>query len=280
MSYNYKISVCLCIRDGEEYLKYLNNLFTQISNLANIKFEYFIYENDSVDNTKKEIVNFFKEREGKYKMETENLKTYSGISKTRGMHMALIRNKLKFFHGLLNSDMVLLLDCDVVFLPETLISIIDSLVNDKECGMVTPFDICWCSYKANNSNYHYYDSFALITKDSLSYKENGNTCMFDSCESCKNHRKKRNIKIDEKMLLSSNKLVEVKSSFGGFALIKTDIYNKIKWSDSICEHHSFCEEVRKYGKIYINPNIKIITTSPSIRDYSNISLKLQEIITK
>jgi len=31
------------------------------------------------------------------------------------------------------------------------------------------------------------------------------------------------------------------------------VYNKVKYGNSICEHHSFCDEVRKYGKIVINP---------------------------
>ena len=38
----------------------------------------------------------------------------------------------------------------------------------------------------------------------------------------------------------------VDSAFGGFCLIKTDVYNKVKWDETICEHHSFCENVKQF----------------------------------
>ena len=48
---------------------------------------------------------------------------------------------------------------------------------------------------------------------------------------------------------------------------KTDVYNKVWWGDSICEHHSFCKEVLKYGKVIINPMIKTVMGCPKKKSY-------------
>lgn len=270
------ISVILLIRDGEKYLQYLNKHFLKIENEYNnsIKFEYYFYENDSTDETKREISLFLKNRNGKYLSETiVESQMLSGISIHRGEKMAQLRNNLKRFHGILRSDYVLLLDCDVVFLENTIVKMISDITTIQNTVMVTPYCICWDWYSQSNDSNHYYDSFAFITNNNTCFKDTNNTCMFDNCDKCKNTRSLQNIKLTG--LLSNKNITNVKSAFGGITLLKTEVYNKVRWGNTICEHHSFCNNVRKYGNIIINPNIKTVTTIPEKRDYNNIELTLR-----
>jgi hypothetical protein len=332
-----KISIILTIKNGENYINYLNHYFDKVENLYlnKYKLEYFIYENNSTDNTKKAIENFYKykNRAGKYFLENiHNSKNLNGITRERGEYMSFLRNKLKTYHGVLDSEYTLLIDCDVVFtydiiekllnnfnsyrflvgssntntksieLPTASISASpiplnkqDSSWNDKfkihvnnktltvtridsnggwgqelellikpsnSIVAITPYDICYNeSVKENNKiiNNHYYDSLALITNKNISYKDNDNKCMFDNCRRCINHRKNHKIIIDDSLLLKHNNINSVKSAFGGCFLIKTSVYNKIKWEASICEHHSFCEKARQFGDILLEPRLKVIT---------------------
>ena len=152
---------------------------------------------------------------------------------------------------------------------------ISNITTIKNTVMVTPYCICWDWYCKHNDPNHYYDSLAFITNDNICFKDNYNTCMFDNCNKCKKTRNFKNIKLNT--LLSSKNIVNVDSAFGGFVIIKTDVYNKVTWENTICEHHSFCKNVRKYGNIIINPNIKTITTIPERRKYSNIYRALIDI---
>jgi hypothetical protein len=179
-----KISVVLSIRNGEKYVKFLDKIFdkieeSSITSECDIVFEYFIYENNSTDNTKEEIKNFYKNknknRNGKYLLEDiENNTVKIGINIERGAHMANIRNNLKDFHGQLESDYVLLLDCDVVFTANTINKLVNTLTD--KIVMVSPFGICWEKF-VNYNRVHYYDSFAIISKEGISYKEHFNTCL-------------------------------------------------------------------------------------------------------
>jgi len=277
----YFVSVILLLRDCDKYVQYLNEKFSELEVLYknSIQFEYYMYENDSTDNTKKEIQQFFKNKKGKYLF--ENIKDsylMSGISTHRGKKMAILRNNLKKFHGTLKTDFVLLIDSDVIFLEDSIIKMINDIINIENSVMVTPYCICWDWYSQSEDNNHYYDSFAVITNDNINYEINDNTCMFENCEKCKAHRKNKNIHLN--CLLSNNSISKVRSAFGSFALIKTAVYNKVFWEHSICEHHSFCNNVRKYGDIIINPNITTITTIPEKRNYHFIQIALKGFVEK
>ena len=280
-----KISICLAIRNGEKYMLYLDELFSKIENTyKDFIFEFFIYENNSTDNTKFLIEKFALNRNCKYLLEDiENNTMKSEINYQRGIHMSNIRNKLKDFHGILDSDYVLLFDCDVVFLPNTLEQLLNTINNtpdnipNNKIVMVSPFCICYHYYIKNNKSIHYYDTLAVISNVNIAFNHTFNTCLFKKCIKCMNIRKKINRVINPKYLFDDDKLISVKSCFGSLSLIKTDVYNKVKWGNSICEHHSFCKQVNEYGDIVINPNIKTFTTIPTINDYNNIEKELEYI---
>jgi len=125
------ITVVFIIKNGENYINYLDQHFEEIEKKNQTKycFEYFIYENNSKDNTKTAIEHFYKRtnRKGKYLLEDiDNNKDLGGILKERGEYMSFLRNKLKTFHGFLLSDYTLLLDADVVFSNDTITNMINT----------------------------------------------------------------------------------------------------------------------------------------------------------
>jgi hypothetical protein len=331
-----KISVVLIIKNGEEYINYLDYQFEKVESfyLGKYTFEYFIYENNSTDNTKVAIRKFFfnKYRKGNFLMEDiNNNKNFSNEkSKNRGEYMAFLRNKLKDFHGSLISDYTLLLDCDVIFSCDIIekminifneyiynvgpsdknekqiilptnknivlsnpinnqeedwkdkfeVNVIDNILNIKRVdsqdgwgqnlellikplsniAAVSVFDVCLIESKIKNNeiiNYHYYDSLAFITNQNISFLENDNTCLFLNCNRCENHRSYNNIFLDDKFYISSDNINSVNSAFGGFFLLKTEIYNNVNWDSTVCEHHSFCKKIRNFGFILVDPRLKI-----------------------
>ena len=278
------VTVLLCIRDGEEYMNFFNEMFSKIEkeNKDSISFEYFIYENNSKDKTKKYIDKFLRNRNGKsLKDDLMFSKMYKNeIKLSRGRHMARLRNKLKLFHQELKSDYVLIIDSDVVILPNTIPDLINTIKNDKgNIVMVSPYGMCYDVYrrktvgikgKKKRGRIHYYDSFAVISNEGIGHKENINTCLFKSCVYCRVNRKNKGCKLEKKYLWDDDKLIKVKSCFGSISLIKTDVYNKSKWGKTICEHHSFCEEIRKHGDIVINPLIRTFTCKPEHRNYKKM----------
>jgi hypothetical protein len=185
----------------------------------------------------------------------------SGISIDRGTTMAKFRNKLKKHHGRLKSDFVLFINCDTIFLPTSIMAIVKSLLADRNTSMVTGYPICYGSYVEENETNHYYDSLALITENDTNYVKTGNSCVFKKCARCKIYRNINNINIPENELLDNKRVSNVKSAFGGFALLKTNIYNIVDWGESVCEHHSFCKNISKFGNIIVDPNIKFFTTN-------------------
>ena len=261
------ISVVILIKNNEFYINYLNQIFSTIENKNNLTFEYYIYENNSSDNTKINLANFMKNRKGICFL--ENLKTHTsfngGISIERGKHMANLRNTLKKKHGILKSQYTLLLDSDVLFNDKTFDKILDVFKANKDIVMTTTYSLCGNAI-LNNILYHYYDTLALKLNNGFCYKTSNNKCPFKECIRCVEFRKKYNIQIPENMLINIDGIIDVKSAFGGFCVIKTEVYNNCSWGDTICEHHSFCESVSKEGRIVIASNIKTLTTIPEFKN--------------
>ena len=271
---NYKISVVLLVKNNGNYINYMSQVFKEIEDSTNFEFKYYIYENNSTDDSKIKLTNFMKNRKGKLILENIDKEVkYTQISNVRGNLMANLRNKLKDAHGKLNSDFTILMDSDIIFNKNTLVRMLQ-VINNDNIVMVTPYSICGNIYKKYNS-FHYYDSFALISNDNISYKESLNTCLDPKCQKCLNFRRVKGLVFDKKYLLS-NDINKVKSAFGGFCLINTNIYNNVNWDSTICEHHSFCEKVRKYGDIVVANNIKTFMAPEKYteNEFYLISMKL------
>lgn len=268
-----KISIILLIRDGASYIDFLNEKFKEYKNND---YEFFIYENNSLDKTNVSLSNFFKNHKGRFRSERlrgRKSRMYGGISMDRGEHMMFLRNSLKKFHGELDSDYTLLIDADSIFNEKCIDNMINFLEKSDYIASGS-FGICYDVYN-NSKREHYYDSLSMITMDDKCFINTQNSCFYKECEFCK--EKMTNLKllgrhkIEERHLISrKDNISEMKSFFGGFFMLKTNIYNKISWGKSVCEHHSFCSDLRKYGNICINNKINTIMTIPKLRNYNEI----------
>ena len=260
----YKISLFILFKNNEDYLNYFILMMKNIESNYNYDIYYYIYENNSTDNTKNLLKEFMKFRKGNLIAEDINNKytdekLNSGISLDRGIKMSTIRNKNKNSAGINNTDYSIIIDSDVFFKEDIIDKMIKSINKNKNIGMVTTFNVDYENY-CETENFHYYDSFAFINKNNISYKDTSNKCLFRQCKRCINFRYNNNIKIKDSDLFDMSSIVYVKSAFGGFALLKTALFNSIYWGETICEHFYFCKMIRNLNyKIILDTNIKTVT---------------------
>lgn len=267
------ISVILLVKDNFEWLKYLDHKFSIIEKHYKhlLNFEFYIFENNSKDNSKHFIEKTFMiNRKGKFfsqnftKKELNKYNFSDNISIKRGSYMSMLRNKLKDFHGKLSTNFTVVLDSDIYFDFNIFFKLIEKLRN-KKIAMITPF-VTDFTDTIEGGYTHYYDTLALKTKNNIDFKKIGTLCLFKQCNKCKKLREFRNINLNDDDLLDINgingtNLIDVESAFGGFIMLETNIYNKCRWGEGICEHFYFCKQVRKYGNIVIATDVKITNNS-------------------
>ena len=189
---------------------------------ADIK--YYIYENDSSDDTPNQIKDFYKHSYGNYNCEILGNKEHAGDSRPERLRdLAIYRNKMKeLCHSWHDSDYSFIVDSEIDFEHDIFSKMISSMNSSSDIVMVTPFG-------TPHFNNEYYDTFALLDK------ANG------------------------KNAPSSTEKTEVNSAFCGFVCIRTKVFKECFW-DSIgnkSEHLSFCERVWQYGKIIVDPSIRV-----------------------
>lgn len=249
-----KVSVISLMKDAEQYLPFFTWVFSKILETTKYTFEFYIMENDSKDNSEKILKKFMEGKNGTFysgPMEwNKNIRT--GMSTQRGEYMSNLRNELKRLHGTLDSEYTVIMDTDVYFKPNCIFKLIRRLKTDG-VAMSTCFGDDW-SVIQNYGSSHYYDTFALITHDNITHKETGNKCLFPGCKLCEPHLKRRGL-LDRRYSEDTN-IIEVNSAFGGIVALKTEHYNATSWEPTICEHHGFCESIRKFGKIIISRDIE------------------------
>ena len=176
----------------------------------------------------------------------------SGVSEERGGKMARLRNRLKKMTGSLLSDFTVILDADVVFTMGDLHAMIKQVKDNVV--MVTPYTICRQTF----SKRHYYDTLALGYKDSR--------CPFKICK--KKECKNGNLNLEPRL---------VDFAFGSFAVVRTDVYNKVTWGNGDCEHYVFCRQIRLFGNILLDPRVVVCTTGENGRHYQKIARDLLRI---
>ena len=243
-SVNKKISVFSLWRDSESYIRRTLSQLEEIErNNPEISFSYFFYENDSIDNTVLILKEWMSSRKGKLLSENISFqKEGTVMSASRMKKMAYYRNRMIELGRFIDSDYSIIFDSDVIFEKD----IVDKYLSkiDSETIMYTPYisqnikcKVCNCGKDS------YYDVAALYDK----WNVRG---IIWSCNPFMN--------IFDRQLLINNQPVEVNSSFGGFIFLKSFPLNFCNWrSDGDIEHVLFCEEIRKYGKIKLYPDIKV-----------------------
>jgi len=241
---NTKISVFSLWRDSESYIqRSLKQLEDLESKHPEIEFSYFFYENDSTDNTVSILNSWISARKGKLLSENVSFsKEGTVMTESRMKKMAYYRNRMIELGRFIRSDYSIIFDSDVIFEEDIIKKFLSKI--DQETVMYTPYisqnikcKVCNCGKDS------YYDIAAL-------YDKQNHRGLIWSCNPFVN--------IFDRQNLSINNPVEVNSAFGGFVLIKSFPLNFCNWrSNGDIEHVLFCEEIRKYGKIKIYPDIQV-----------------------
>jgi GT2 family glycosyltransferase len=261
------VSVLCLVKNNEKWLKYALPRFKQMEGMYSVRFEYYFFENDSKDQTHSLIDQFLKDgRIGR--LFTDSLPAYinTGVNYDRVNRLASLRNRLADAVAPLKTDWTIMLDTDIYFEPATLQKLFACKPAANNIGMVTPYAheivtgaILKAQKKVNvdvpdDKVYgvnHYYDTFAFVDELDHNFWPN---CNFAACKQCKQVRK-----ANPAMLIPADQeLVDVRSAFGGFAIVESAILNdtNVRWKTldlfgkfSVCEHVAFCDALRKkYNK--------------------------------
>ena len=252
-----EMSICSIFRNNEAYLKtFFIPTFKRIEHLyPSIKFNYYLYENDSTDETPTLVKNL-----GGV---SEILKTPSYIqsaSKSRLDSIAAARDRLmtqRPFKG----EWCMFIDSNMEFSPNLITQFIAREIPD-DASCVTCFGMevhKACRKHLNCPKPHYYDTLALVYKSGGSGYENmKKNAMRGSPLSCCPFSDKEDV---DKW--GNGEMVETQSSFGGVAFYKTEEVNKPtmfygECVDGKCDHTYF--NSRLEGKIYADPTLEVYMT--------------------
>lgn len=242
-----KITVLSLLRDSEKSLpEFFGHLEALEKEHPDDELEYYLYENDSRDNTVKLVKEWLKDREGD--LLSEKLQAIKWNSTTpagkRMMFMAECRQKLLDFARPLKSDWLFLVDADIEYKP----NIIKEYLKCKEDNIVmyTPNGghnikcaMCGCKKWA------YYDTQAFEDID-------GNRGMLITCNPLWSK--------EDRALWNDNKPIKVRMAFGGAALIKSSAANKSNYlpCQGFIDHEAFIKGLE--GDIMVFPHITTFTT--------------------
>lgn len=257
-----KISVFGLFRDSESTIHESLKRLDDLHEIDDCDFEFFFYENDSVDNTRSILNEWVKERDAIFFYEDINAPKYGSVTnEERLMLLSYYRNKLKSMAGNLTSDFSLLLDTDIVFSNKHVSILLDELRWNPNRVMVTAntrqVEIPDVLFGETSDSY--YDVFAC--RDYY----NNDCFYFANCPL---------ILEDDRNKWNNNIPVTVSSAFGGLAVVSNLAFNYSKWStNGHSEHVNFCKEVSRFGEICIVPSC----TPRAVIDINTVS---KEIISR
>lgn len=237
-----RISIFSLFRDSEDYIHDCLKRLDELEKSTNADFEYFFYENDSKDNTPLILNEWIKNKQGLFKSETLNEKSYGSTTEaSRVIKMAKIRNKMAELGKPVSSDFTIVLDSDVSFDPDMINKYLQ--YSHLNFSMLTPNirQNVPCKMGSGDST-SYYDSWSLIDHDK-------NQCMTWSSNPF--YRKQ------DREKFNNNEPIDVYRSFGGFVFIKSEYFNHSEWvSKGQLEHWHFCDNLRNFAPIYFIPSIR------------------------
>lgn len=251
------LSILCMFRNNQKYLEnFFFKMVDELENMYNISFNYFIIENNSNDNTKQLLKDFFNKKSKKSKLLLFNLKNdYKNIGDGRNYdrlkNLAKIRNKLIDNITPLDSKWSLFIDSNIYFKPEILKELFDVKPAENNIGMLSPYtqqllipEIHKVSQPAMVG--HFYDTFSFYNTDNKTFWP---YCAFKKCQICKR------TDLYDRSVEEEKEITDVKCVFGGFCLIESEILNnpKIRWdtmsydvkkAESVCEHYQFCDRLK------------------------------------
>jgi len=213
------VNVFMCSRNNEDTIQDTFHHFTLMETMYPWRWRYYIYENDSTDTTPILIKDFMDDKNGKYVSTIHKTSLFGHVqSLERVKNMSMYRNKCKrMCTNWTDSPYSLLIDTNISF-PITLFEyLLCEMKKIENCVMIAPF--------AATKEGTYYDTYAFQT---ITNENNYPKNVYEP--------------------------FEVKSAFGGFVIIKSNVLEKCNWKPldkNHSEHNGLCEQVRKHGKIYV-----------------------------
>lgn len=257
MTKNKKISVFALWRDSQKTIHETLKQLEDIESLSGFDFSYYFYENDSKDNTASILEAWMEKREGFVKSEILGAKKYgSTTDPSRMKFLCDCRNKCKDLAQKNNSDYSLLIDSDIKFDKENFTLQLYDLENLDQAVMITPNtrqNISDLTFGCSSDSY--YDVYAFRDRHGTS------GVYFSDCPSYKR---------DDQFNWKIGIPILTMSSFGGFAIVKSEVFNKVKWyADIHCDHVNMCFDISRYGNIYCDPRSKVYVNV----DLSKINLE-------
>lgn len=240
-----KISVFGLFRDSEDTIQESLKRLDDLNEIEGCEFEFFFYENDSLDNTRSILNEWVKDRNAMFFYEDIGTPKYGSVTnEERLVLLSYYRNKLKRMAGNVSTDFSLLLDTDIVFNNQHVIALLDEIRWNPNLAMVTAntrqIEIPDVLFGETSDSY--YDVFAC--RDFYN-----NSCFyFANCPL---------ILQDDREKWNNNIPVSVSSAFGGLAVVSNLAFTYSKWStNGHSEHVNFCKEVSRFGEIWIVPSCK------------------------
>ncbi len=242
-----ELSVCAIFRNNQKYLEtFFIPTFKNMEKMyPSIKFHYYLYENDSIDETPTLVTSL-----GGISEKLNKPTNKRDTSKTRLDAIAAARDRLlsqRPFKG----EWCMFIDSDIIFSPNILSRFMAREIPDNTVGLsCNGKDSKQC--KHHRGCRHYYDTLALRFKDGQSgfdhFMKNGfSCCPFSDKED-----------INKWM---NNEPVETQSSYGGLTFYKTCEVNKPhvfygECSEGVPDHIYFNQRIE--GKIYADPTLQVI----------------------
>jgi hypothetical protein len=244
------IAVMIMVKNNAPYLLYWTQQWEAMERMYDVQFEYFVFENDSTDDSKTLLELFMQHRSGRLISENGHSRIINKECNYERVHaLADFRNRLLQNVRPLSCDWLLVMDTGIFFEVDILCrmfacqpktnGIIVHGVNSKQVN---------ASKKQKGkfvTAHHYYDSYALVDVDDRSYYP---LCRFNECTVCPARRGKL------ATYDPSLDLIDVRAAFGGFLLVDGNIVNEsqLKWRPcemkygqlSLTEHIYFCDSAR------------------------------------
>ena len=253
------------VKNGEFYYsKIFPKIYEDLNKNLNVRF--FIYENNSTDNTKK-ILEKLSSTYDNIIIKCENLVLNSDNSDNLGNYriknIIIARNNLKkfyidyYFDNPVNNNFIVLWDTDIIFNYDVTIKPLLDKLDNPNYSMLLSYGIF------SGYNQHFINTLVKPSKTpiELKYINYMLSYYYDTLALDYGKYFKKNI-----INFFQEELNKVESGFGGIGIIKRNLFITSFYDDYIkkrnfnnnylkdgmmCEHWGFCERLRENGNIYV-----------------------------
>lgn len=241
-----KVLITTLVRNNEKWLPQFYTMVERLrSDIPDITFDTYIYENDSTDDTKKLL-------QGEYFSADLGHPSDAG---TRTQRIAFYRNAIKRKTMGRGHKYVLMVDSNITWGTRAFKCLLETLETRPEFSMACPHAMVKTSLPCE----FYYDTFAMRKGQFDSIFE----CTSEA--ECHDRHCHRVTGFKPHHSRGSDRLIEFDTCFGGFVLLRDEFYNNqdIWWnlidSPNDCEHWGFCQFIRKHGgRIVVDRHAKVL----------------------